>query len=68
MTLVKERLEDLGQEVRRLGIAEVATASGVRKARVSRFVNDPMALSMHDVQRVERAVAALRVQTPADGV
>lgn len=57
---MKEKLEDLALEVKALGPAAVAAESGVRAARVSRFVNAPLSLTMRDLDAVTAAVARLR--------
>jgi serine kinase of HPr protein (carbohydrate metabolism regulator) len=57
---MKEKLADLALEVKALGPATVAATCNMKSGKLSRFVNDPLNLTMAEVERVERAVAQLR--------
>lgn len=57
---MKEKLEDLALEVKALGPATVAACANMKPGKLSRFVNDPLNLTMAEVDRVQRAVAQLR--------
>jgi hypothetical protein len=57
---MKEKLEDLALEVKALGPATVAATCNMKAGKLSRFVNDPMNLTMAEVERVQHAVAQLR--------
>jgi plasmid maintenance system antidote protein VapI len=55
-----DRIETLAFEVKRFGASAVAEVSGVKQARVSRFIKDQQVVTMGELDRIQNAVNQLK--------
>jgi hypothetical protein len=54
-----ESLNDIGVQVREIGIEKVAAQAGIKPAIVRKFVADAMQSKNSDIRKIRAAVAAL---------
>jgi hypothetical protein len=55
-----DRLQTLSLEVKRFSAAVVSEESGVKQARVSRFIKDQKTVTMHELSLIQLAVDKLK--------
>ena len=55
-----DRIDTLALEVKNLGVDAVAEKSGVKRARVARFIKDQKVVTMTELDKIQAAVTELK--------
>lgn len=62
---VSDAMLDLTGVIRKLGVEKVAAQAGVRATIVKKFCSNPLQSKNSDIEKIKRAVAALREADPS---